>query len=29
MGAKEKLGVYYLNGIDDEDAVYRELMKLL
>ncbi len=29
MGANEKLGVYYLNGKDDEDAVYRELMKLL
>ena len=26
---KEKLGYYYLNGKDDEDAVYQELMKLL
>ena len=28
-GSNEKLGFYYLNGKDDEDAVYRELMKLI
>ncbi len=27
-GSNEKLGSYYLNGKDDEDAVYRELMEL-
>ena len=26
---REKMGYYYLNGKDDEDAVYQELMKLL
>ncbi|MCR5108533.1 MAG: hypothetical protein K6B28_10275 [Lachnospiraceae bacterium] len=28
-GSKEKLGFYYLNGKDDEDAVYQKLIKLL
>lgn len=28
-GSNEKLGYYYLNGKDDEDAVYQELIKLL
>lgn len=28
-GSNEKLGFYYLNGIDNEDAVYGKLMKLI
>lgn len=28
-GSSEKLGFYYLNGIDNEDAVYGKLMKLI